>query len=357
MKNKSKNNKIIFYLINITVIVLVSWMSIFSIIKENGMETFSYIKNISVISLLILTFIFFLNYFMEGIVIATALKEYKSDFTPSQGFVIQSIGGLFSAITPMKIGYLPSIGYAYSRFNVKGIDVIKSMVKTTYTFQIFNFIINLISLMVCCYKEMIITVADANLNLKYIAIVGIIYNGIIMFGYFLLILSPKIHEVSIKLASWLLYKIKKIDNRSEFESAKIEKMAITRNEIKHFLKDIKQFSKLLGLYTLKYFIYGSLPYVIFLLLSKENFNIEIWLYTLVLRNLISYITSIVPIPGASGAAELAFVATFSLVFSPEPLLNSIMLLWRMFTYFMNIIIGFATFLILSNVKKRAKSNN
>ena len=54
--------------------------------------------------------------------------------------------------------------------------------------------------------------------------------------------------------------------------------------------------------------------------------------------LIAYITNIIPIPGASGAAEVVFVVMFSLIFSTPSFLTSVMLVWRMFSYFINIIV-------------------
>ena len=56
--NKKVNSKIIFYIINIFIIILVSGLTIYKIVEENGVETFSHIKNISLISLLVLTTIY-----------------------------------------------------------------------------------------------------------------------------------------------------------------------------------------------------------------------------------------------------------------------------------------------------------
>jgi uncharacterized protein (TIRG00374 family) len=98
--------------------------------------------------------------------------------------------------------------------------------------------------------------------------------------------------------------------------------------------------------------YGCLPYIVYLLISKESFQVELWLYSIVLGDLISYITNIIPIPGGSGAAEIVFISAFSLIFSPVNLLTSVMLVWRIFGYFMRIIVGFIVFVILINLKKK-----
>ena len=325
--NKKVNSKIIFYIINIFIIILVSGLTIYKIVKENGVETFSHIKNISLISLLVLTTIYFINNYLDGVVIALAVKEYKKDFSASEGFVINSVGGLFSAITPLKVGYLPAIGYAYSRFNVDAETVIKSMAKTSYTYQIWCLLISVISLIVCCNKEMIVELGEVSLNLKHVAIIGVVYNSFLMIGYLILVLSPQIHGLVINVLSWILFKLKKINNREEYIESKKYKMSLIRKEIIGYFKNLKYFFKMFFIYVIKSTSYSSLPYFVFLLVSKQGFDVEIWLYSIVLNTLISYVSSIVPIPGASGAAEIVFIAVFSLIFFPNSLLNSIMLIW------------------------------
>jgi len=352
MKNK---RKIIFYIINIFIIFAVFWLTIYKIIEENGIETFSYIKNLSFLSVAILTIVFLINYYLDGIIMSISMKEYKGDFSSSQGFVVQSVGGLFSAITPLKVGYLPSIGYAYSRFGVNPEKVIKSMAKTSYTYQILCLIISIVSFFVCINKEMIIYFDDNSLNLKYVAIIGLGYNIFLMVGYFVLVLSPFLHEIIVKIVAWILFKIKKINDKDGYVLEKVNKMAIIRGEIRNYFKDVKQFIKLFVLYFVKTIIYGALPYIVYLLVTKDTFKFEMWVYTIIIRDLISYITNIIPIPGASGAAEVVFVAAFSLLFFPNSILNSVMLIWRFFSYFINIIVGFIVFVILCNVKKKSKA--
>ena len=61
--------------------------------------------------------------------------------------------------------------------------------------------------------------------------------------------------------------------------------------------------------------------------------------------------NIIPIPGASGTAEMVFLAVFGSIFN-ENLLTSTMLVWRMFSYFIHIIVGFIVFIFMLNYKKK-----
>ena len=173
-----------------------------------------------------------------------------------------------------------------------------------------------------------------------------------MIGYFILVLSPPLHNLLLKILAWLMFKIKKIDNKEIYYEEKKKKMETIRQQIRQFLKNYKEFLVLFVLYVVKGLFFGGLPYVIYLLVSKDSFNLQMWLYTIVLGRLITYITNLIPIPGASGAAEVVFIAIFSLIFSPSSLLTSIMLMWRIFSYFINIIVGFIVFIILINIKRK-----
>lgn len=356
MSESNKSGKIIFYLINLLVIFSVFGLTLYKIINENGIETFSYISNISFIALLFLTLIFFVNYYIEGIILAVSMKEYKRNFNAGQGFMVHSVGALFSAITPLKVGYLPSIAYSYSRFDVKGEDVIKSIAKTSYTYQVYCLLISLFALVVCINKEMIVNLGEVTLDLKNVALIGVGYNSILMIGYFILALSPQIHNLIIRVWAWILFKFKKDINKEEYIKNKEERMKLIREGIREYFKDIKQFVKLFSLYVIKASFYSALPYIVFLLLSGQSFQIETWVYAIILRELITYIINIIPIPGGSGAAEVIFIATFSLIFFPNDLLNSTMLIWRLFSYFINILVGFIVFLVMIHVKKKSKDD-
>ncbi len=352
MEKNSKKGKLFFYLINLLIIIIITIMTIDKIIDEQGVDVFKNIKNLSALSIVILTSLFFINYYLEGIVIAHAMNEYNKDFKPQYGFIIQCVGGLFSAITPLKIGYLPSIGYAYSRFNVKAEDVIKSMAKTTFSYQILCLIVSIISIIVCTCNEIKIEIGDTNLDLKYVAIIGLLYNIVLVMGYFILVLAPFLHEFILKIGAWFLFKFKKIDDKETYLSYQRKKAELMRNELKKFFKNIKEIMIIFILYTIKFLVFQGLPYIVYLLVTNNSFSINLWLYTIILNNLMSYITNLIPIPGASGAAELVFIAVFSLVYTPTSVLTSVMLVWRMFSYFINIIVGFIVFVILLNAKKK-----
>lgn len=351
-----KKNKVIFYLINILIIITVSLLTAYKIVEENGKETLLHLKEISLVAILVLSFMFIINYFLEGVIMTIAIKESEKQFSPSKGFVVQCVGGLFSAITPLKSGYLPGVAYAYSKYNVKGESIIKCMAKTSFVYQLVCFLISIIAVIVFSINNIFVYVGDSELSLLTVSIIGLIYNIVLMAGYFILVFFPPLHNLIIKAFAYILYKLKKIDNKAQYVKEKMARMKITREQIKLFFKDVKSFVYLTVVYVFKIAFFSGLPYIAYLFLTKDSFNLGEYLFSLLLTNLISYITNIIPIPGASGAAEVAFMGVFSVLFHSGTL-ASVMFVWRTFSYFINIIVGFFVFVIIINYKKKDYSKS
>ena len=68
---------------------------------------------------------------------------------------------------------------------------------------------------------------------------------------------------------------------------------------------------------------------------------------------VTMVSSFMPLPGGSGAAEGSFYVFFEMFFTPNTIKSAI-LVWRIITYFMNIII-FAPFARVGNISETAKT--
>lgn len=349
---KKDNKKIIFYLVNILIILVVTTITLNKIIHEKGIESFSHLYELNAFAFILLSGMFFVSYFLEGTIIHLAIKEYDQTIKIRRGIAGHCVGALFSAITPLKMGYFPGLSYVYSKYDVKGENMIKAMAKTGFSNQILMMIFSLITFIVSCIYPIQVNVGEISLNLKMVSVIGVIYNVVLMGGYLVLVLSPKLHNFILKVISKFGVKFKVLSDGEEYYRTKKLKMELTREEIRKYMKDVKQNLLIFSLYLLKNFFFLGMPYVVYLLLTNEPFKIEMWLYTIILWNLITCITNVIPIPGASGTAEVVFIAMFSLIFKPVSLITSVMLLWRVFSYFSNIIVGFVMFLWMMYFKKK-----
>ena len=83
--------------------------------------------------------------------------------------------------------------------------------------------------------------------------------------------------------------------------------------------------------------FGSVQYFSYLVLTGEAFSIDKAFVFYTLNVASAYITNVIPVPGGVGTAEV----TFSLVYAavvPEPVIGSVLVLWRAGSYYLPVII-------------------
>jgi uncharacterized protein (TIRG00374 family) len=73
---------------------------------------------------------------------------------------------------------------------------------------------------------------------------------------------------------------------------------------------------------------------------------------MVLQTVFFFILSSVPIPGGSGVAEIGFASIFTHMV-PGSLLGVYVSLWRLFTYYLMLLVGAGTFFASLSPKARA----
>lgn len=99
--------------------------------------------------------------------------------------------------------------------------------------------------------------------------------------------------------------------------------------------------QLIAMFMVPYFIYRS-----FGLSEASPFDM------VCSQAFVTLISGMIPIPGASGAAEFSFTALFALFFTPATI-KSATLIWRIITYYLSILVG-APFAYMTKTTKRNK---
>ena len=116
---------------------------------------------------------------------------------------------------------------------------------------------------------------------------------------------------------------------------------------KILLKDKKRFIKLILINCLALLCLYVVPLTI--LFSFNNYVSFDGMIAIVLVSFISIISSYVPLPGGIGGQEYLFVLMFG-VYVNQPLLSSLMIMWRFITYYLPMIVGAVIFNIKNKVK-------
>jgi uncharacterized protein (TIRG00374 family) len=101
---------------------------------------------------------------------------------------------------------------------------------------------------------------------------------------------------------------------------------------------------------MEFLAYLSVTYFIYLAFGNTGYS---FVYIVLLQSIIYVTVSFFPLPGASGASEGGFYLAYNSIF-PSAQTYLAMLLWRGFTYYINIIVGALVVLLDSIIQARVK---
>lgn len=244
----------------------------------------------------------------------------------------------FNGITPFATGGQPFQIYILSRET--GLSVGKTSSSALQNFILYQsslIIYGFIAIFAQLFVKQVSL--EANSYMKLIIFIGFALNFLVIAGLVILGKSPRISKFFFYSCIDFLAKIRLVKDKARTR----EKIRMTLADFHHDVKKLGEQKKLMVEAIVLNLLRLTLFYVIayFLCLSVgigDVSPIDVILasaYTML-------VTSLVPLPGASGGAEVGFLMFFSGIISGSSA-SAIMLLWRLFTYYIGLILGFFVF--------------
>lgn len=271
------------------------------------------------------------------------LKKYKSKLSDLDNFLISSCDLFFNGITPFSTGGQPFQIYFMHRGGMRSSEATSAVMSKMIIYQIAIIFLGALALFIG-YKR----VSDNNNVFTIFVIVGFLINLLILIVLILTSTSIKIKNLVLK-AFYLLGKIKIL---TKFVSAKYERFEAFLEEFQASF--IMLFKNPLKLYISLFFQTISLLIMYFIpILFLKSLNIEISnneiIYIISLSSLNYTFMSYIPTPGASLGAEFGFQTLLLTVSNvTSNIAVTVVLLWRFFTYYLSMLYGFVSYLILEH---------
>ena len=322
MKNK---------LINIIIIIVLTLVVLYFSLKDNYNEIITLLLNAD-IRWLFIGYLFVLSYtFFKTIITNDIINKFRT-YGFIKTFSLQIMTFFFNAVTPFSSGGQPFQIYVLKKNNVPISDGTNIIMQESIIHQIAVIIVGLITLTlnqffkVCDVKGIILT---------FLAI-GFLINILVLGLLFLISYSKKINKSLIKWFINLLTVLRLVKNKQQLLSKLNKTIENFTNNSKILLKDKKRFVKLVGINCIALFCLYIVPLTI--LFSFGDYNSFDGMTAIILVSFVSIISSYIPLPGGMGGQEYLFVLLFGLYVN-QPLLSSLMLLWRFITYYLPMIIG------------------
>lgn len=324
-----KSNLIFFAVLTITVLYILLHSEFNSIVLE--------LKKVNPIWFSMAFLCILIYWMIEAKTLHIMLTVYDKNFNYLQILKLVISSQFFNGVTPFATGGQPFQIYILNKHSDLGIGSVTSA--SVLNFIMYQTVLVIMGVTAFLIEKTFLLFPNNPPNVQLLAFTGFSLN-------FLIIISLIIIAISNTLTEKMLSVVYKVINLSPFKKnlPKIQKKL--KAEVIEFHTDISilisnkniyvkslllNILKLLSFYTVAYFICKSLGFT----------GITV-LQSIIASAYVMLITSVVPLPGGSGGAEIGFLVFFS-SFIVGPQATAIMLLWRFITYYVGLIAGLLTF--------------
>lgn len=267
-------------------------------------------------------------------VISKALEEkhrFKNSLTTAM------IGQFFNAVTPFASGGQPMQIYSMSKYGMDAGHAASVMVVKSIGYQLTLF---LYTLVVFIFSASFFIQRIP--NFLTLCLFGVLVNLTVIFLYALFIYKE---ETANKLLDAIFFLLKKSRFYNKHGSFRV-KLENFKNKLEVGLESFKEGTiilkgktnllfKTIILQIIQFTFLFIIPYFIYLAVNGDELYFFEILSSQALTNMI---TSFVPTPGSSGGAEGLGYMFFSIFFNIK-IIIPVILMWRIITYYTNIIFG------------------
>ncbi len=352
MKNKKKSiswktvfNAVVFCF-------CIGMMSYFCFSPDGLVALLNSTKQINILWLVLAIAAHLLNIFLDAVLVHLFLKSSSPEIRLKHSIKASMTGQFFCAVTPGASGGQPM---QIITLNNYGIDPGKATSALVQKFLVWQFTLTGYSIAVIILRFGFF--AQRMSPVLWVAsIIGFAAQIVVIFVLLLISFSPKLTSRLLRWICKLGNKIKVVKNPDKTFEA-VEK------QLGYFHESNKEFFKRKGFLAINYLLtivqmtaIYSVPYFVYRALSPDNAQISASVVDIVCAQaFVNMVSSLVPLPGASGAAELSFAGFFGGIFDKETM-NSAIFIWRTITYYGTIIVS-APFSGLKKAKKNISDSS
>lgn len=280
----------------------------------------------------------------EGINIARTLKLLNCKISFKNGIKYALVGFFFSSVTPSASGGDPMQIYYMKK---DGLPIGHSALAILTEFSSFQFVTIIMSIIGFLVNYRFIENSIG--NIKYLLLIGVAINTVILIIILLSIFSTKIINTLVNIIGKILtkFRYKKVE---EFKLKCFAQISEYKKGADLLIKNKKVLFKIVLTTIIQVILYHSIPYIIYLSFGLADAS---FFQFLTLQAVLYISVSAMPLPGAVGISEGGFMIIYKLLF-PASSLSSAMLLSRGISFYLFVLISGIAVLIFSLNKKQIK---
>lgn len=319
------------YKINIIILIFVSLLIMFLIMKDNFNEILDNLINANILYLFVALIFMILSVLFQSFSMHLYLKELDENYKFKDTFTLMFSALFFNAITPFSSGGQPFQVYLLNKQGIKISESTNALLQNFLSYQLALITLGTIAIIINHFMEII---PNTSL-LRHIVIIGFIVNVIVL-G--LIIYLGKAKKLNTKMFNKIfnfIFSLKFIKNREELKEKANKKIDEFYESGNYFKNNKYILLKAYSYNLVSLIILYIIPLFIFFSIKVYDINI---LESIVCSSYTYFVGSFVPIPGGTGGLEYGFIEFFR-VFSNATLISTCMILWRFVTYYLSMILG------------------
>ena len=347
------SGKLIF---NIIVLGITFYLITYFCVSENGMiDLLSSPDGFKWGWIIVGIIVFYMNIIIDTVVTQILLRTQYPQFRFIDSLKVALVGVFFGAVTPSNTGGQPMQLYLLSKMNV-GVGFGSACM--TQKFVYYQIVTGVFSVLAIIIKFDFFKSAFTNIWSTLFIVLGFLTQTIVTALFLVISFSPKITGKIIGLADKIIHKLKFIKNPDKKIKSIKEQVEIFHTGNKLLYESKKRMILLYSLVALQVIAILSVPYFVYLSFDMHSIavaNNQIplnFLDSVCIQSFVLFTSNLVPLPGASGGAELAFTMYFGPFFivGQANKIKPAILLWRFVTYYGAILVS-APFSYLTKGKR------
>lgn len=316
--------------------VIIILFIIFMVFKDSYKDILRELLKLSFITLILLFAVSIIYNFFDGLAYYMHGKRHNKDFKIIDGILCSYYCGFFRLAT---LGGGTAVAGIYYLRNKK-IDEVSSgsFITINYMIQKIAVLFNFLLLFFINFSKMKKNYGE---YIKYIYL-GILFTFIIVSVLLAVCLSKNMHMVLMGIIRFFDKK-KRLDKYIIIADEKLTKL---RKDTLTYIKDKKLLLKLFMINSLKFILGWNLIGAVFIGSGSMS---DIIFYEGVSSVAIA-LAGVIPAPGGAGSTEFLFYSLYSII-TTKAIAGGIMVLYRVFTYFVPFIFGGIYIFILKLINK------
>ncbi|MDR3214854.1 MAG: flippase-like domain-containing protein [Bacilli bacterium] len=329
---------------NFIIILALASIVIFFSLKNDYKSIIKAFSSINMLWLMAGVFMNIVIYHLaDSLFIYYYCHQFKKDYSLMDAIKVEQAGVFFSAITPSSSGGQFAQILVFQKQNISTSRSASMLMLSFISWQTVLVFFGLLVL-VFNYNGML-----SHFNIGFsVVIIGFLVNFIVIVGLFLSAFSKKFHDFILNKLIPFLGKFRLFKKLKDNQNKTKVWLQLFRDEFQVMLSHPKLMLYRLGTDLFKIIVLYTAPFLAAKAIGV-NIGFDKIIFILIMSTFMYMITSIIPIPGGAGGSEGTFVLLMNLIFASAT--TSVMLMWRILTYYLPMLISFGVFANIKELRK------